>query len=114
MSDAEAILSRAVAEWNRGDHYDAHETLEDFADLIEDDDREHAIAIALIHVAAALHKWVNDVGKNAVPSKIEGALATLAAAPSPWRGLDLGRLSSELRAMLAAITAQQAPVLPKL
>lgn len=114
MSDADGILARAVSEWNRGEHYEAHELLEDFADLIENDDGEHAIALALIHVAAALHKWVNDVGKNAVPSKIEGALETLSSAPPRWRGLDLERLSRELRSVLQAIAAGRAPELPKL
>jgi hypothetical protein len=100
MPNADALLSRAIAEWNRGEHYEAHETLEDFADEIEDDDREHHIALALLHIAAALHKLVNDVGKSAVPAKIERALTDLSSAPEVWRGIELGRLKKELRVLL--------------
>jgi predicted metal-dependent hydrolase len=101
MPEADVLLSRAVSEWNRGEHYEAHETLEDFADVIEEDDHDHAIAIALIHVAAALHKMVNNVGASAVPAKIAHALETLDAAPATWRGLELAQLRVDLRSLLA-------------
>jgi predicted metal-dependent hydrolase len=101
MPDEDVLLWRAVSEWNRGEHYEAHETLEDFADLIEADDRDHQIALALIHVAAALHKQVHRVGASAVPAKIAHALETLDRAPNTWRNLDLDRLKRDLRALLA-------------
>src|SRR5438874_12721152 len=83
------ILDRALNEWAKGDYYEAHELLEDFAETVEDDDADHEIAIALIHVAASLHKAVNDVGRKAVPGKLEHALTVLDRAPADWQGLAL-------------------------
>jgi hypothetical protein len=91
-------LDRALESWANGDHYEAHEELEDFAESLEDE-RELEIALALVHVAASIHKAVNDVGRAAVPSKLERALSVLDRAPGAWKGLDLGALRGELRAI---------------
>jgi DUF309 family protein family protein len=93
------IIDEAVELWNRGEHYEAHEKLEDLVDLLEDDDEAGEIALALVHVAASLHKTVHDVGRSAVPAKLEGALATLRGAPSVWMGIDLSSLVRDLEAM---------------
>jgi predicted metal-dependent hydrolase len=110
----EQLFARAIEEWNRGEHYEAHETLEDFADAIEDDEHDHAIVLALIHVAASLHKLANDVGASAVPGKLSRALAELEHAPPKWRGLDLDRLKRELAALLEQIEHGQPPTYPRL
>jgi hypothetical protein len=104
-----ALLDRAVAEWRAGRYYEAHELLEDFADSVEDDDAEQAIALALIHVAAAIHKHVERVTPEGVPGKLERALLELKDAPPTWRGIDLVRLKEAIQRMLAALRAGQAP-----
>ena len=97
------IIDRAVAEWGRGDFYEAHETLEDLVDAVEDDDTDWAIALALCHVAAALHKHVNDVGARAVPGKLQSALTELDRAPAVWFVLDVEALRRGVRGMLTAL-----------
>lgn len=103
--DASALLARAVDEWNRGDHYEAHETLEDFADAFEESgsDDERTWALGLVRAAACLHKWVHDVGRSAVPGKLKGALVDSAGAPDVWQGLDVARLRAELTAWERAL-----------
>lgn len=93
------LLARAAEEWNSGQLYEAHETLEEVATALEEDDREYELALALVHASACLHKLIYDVGKTAVPSKLGRALEVLARAPSPWRGLDVARLRRELAAL---------------
>jgi predicted metal-dependent hydrolase len=109
-----ALLEKAIAEWNRGDHYEAHETLEDYADAIEDNDREHTIALALIRIAASLHKLINDVGRSAVPGKISSALEDLEGAPDLWNRIDLARLKTELRVLLQRLEKNEAYEIPKI
>jgi hypothetical protein len=109
------LLERAVAEWSQGRYYEAHELLEDFADSVEDDDAEQAIALALIHVAAAIHKHVERVTPEGVPGKLERALVELEQAPRIWRGIDLLRLKGEIAAMLEALrSGRTVSALPKL
>jgi predicted metal-dependent hydrolase len=103
-----ALLDRAVEEWERGAYYDAHETLEDFLEEIEDDD-ELAIAVAVVQIAASLHKLVNDVGASAVPGKLERALAAIEDAPARWNGIDLAALREDVRALLADLTQHRTP-----
>jgi hypothetical protein len=112
--DAAALLTKAVAEWRRGDHYAAHETLEEVAEAVEDDDAEYEIALALVHVAASMHKLANDVGANAVPGKLEGALEVLDRAPATWRTLDLARLRAQIREVLAKLARNEKPSLVEL
>lgn len=107
MSDA--ILARGIDEWNRGEHYEAHETLEDFADAIEDDDTDHRITLALVRVAACLHKLLNDVGPEAVPGKLRHARGDLDDAPAQWRGIDLATLKRELEAFQQVIDRGERP-----
>ena len=109
MPNADVLLSRVVSEWNSGDHYAAHETLEDFADAIEDDDREHTIALALLHIAAALHKLLHDVGASAVPAKLDRALHDLKGAPDEWRGLKLSKLRDEVAALNERLRKHEPP-----
>jgi hypothetical protein len=106
----EARLAEAVADWRAGRYYEAHEALEELADLLEDDDRDFAIALALVHIAAALHKHVHRVSAEAVPGKLSRALLELETAPAAWRGLDLGRLRREVAAFLAGAAALPALV----
>ncbi|MCK6550693.1 DUF309 domain-containing protein [Myxococcota bacterium] len=114
------LLDRAVADWARGDFYEAHEVLEEVAEAVEDDDGDHEIALALVHVAACLHKLVDDVGKAAVPAKLERALDTLRAADPAWLGLALGRFTQDLEALATSLRtdgvarAFTAAALPKL
>lgn len=117
MSGERELLDRAIEAWDRGDFYDAHETLEDFAELLEDDDRDYAIALALVRIAASLHKLANGVGPQAVPGKLHQALQELADAPASWRGVALGELREallELHAGLAPDRAYRAEEMPKL
>lgn len=100
---ASEIVDQAIAEWASGAYYEAHETLEDFAEALEANDVDHQIALALVRVAASLHKAREDVGRTAVPGKLREALETLDRAPADWRGLDVGGLRGELHALLGAI-----------
>ncbi len=105
LERAETIIRIAVAEWQRGEHYDAHEILEDLADEVEDDDDDWAIAIALVKAAACVHKHVHRVGPDAIPGKLETVLDVLDDAPDAWMGLDVATLRSDLHAMLSALRA---------
>lgn len=93
------LVERAIAEWNRGEYYEAHETLEDVAESFEDRELDYKIALALVRISASMHKLVNDVGANAVPGKLEGALSDLQGAPDLWNRINLARLKLELTAM---------------
>ena len=113
--DARSLVLRAVAEWNRGDHYDAHETLEEVVDLVEDDDGDWAIGLALVRVAASMHKLANEVGPRAVPGKVSTALDTLRETPAVWFEIDLEHLIGALEGLLSTLQAGETPeTLPKL
>lgn len=102
-----ALAAQAAAEWQRGDYYDAHETLELLVDAVEADDDDWTIGLALVKAAAALHKHVEQVGPGAVPGKLAQALEDLDPAPAEWFGLDLGNLRGELRAMREDLLADR-------
>jgi hypothetical protein len=106
MSD---VLQKAVRKWQAGDHYEAHETLEDFAEEVEDNDDDWKRALALCHVAAALHKYINNVSPAAVPAKLQKALIELDSAPKDWFGLDLESFRHEISTMLNALQKNQFP-----
>jgi hypothetical protein len=109
------LAAQAAEEWQRGDYYDAHETLELLVDAVEADDDDWTIGLALVKAAAALHKHVEQVGPAAVPGKLERALEDLDPAPAEWFGLDLGALRAELRAMREDLLADRpVAVLPQL
>jgi hypothetical protein len=99
---SESDLDRAIEEWGKGEHYEAHELLEDFAESLQDD-RDVEIALALVHVAASLHKAINDVGRSAVPAKLSRALAVLDGAHASWQGLDLASLRQGLHGLMPQI-----------
>ena len=103
------VLQKAVREWQAGEHYEAHETLEDFAEEVEDNDEDWKRALALCHVAAALHKYINNVSPAAVPAKLQKALAELDSAPKDWFGLDLESLRHEISTMLKTLQQNQPP-----
>ena len=103
------ILRKAVKEWAEGEHYEAHETLEDFADEVEDNDDDWRRALALCHVAAAMHKYINKISPSAVPGKLEKALAELQSAPADWFGLDLDTFRNEITEMLSALRKGHTP-----
>ena len=102
-------LQRAVEHWARGEYYDAHEVLEDFAEELEDDDDDWAIAIALVQIAASLHKHTEKVGEGAVVGKLEVALSTLDTAPDHWHGLTLGATRASVRSMYEALRRGASP-----
>jgi len=109
-----APLAAALAAWAAGDHYEAHERLEELADALEDDDAAWRWALALCHIAAACHKQAHGVGPDAVPGKLRHALAALAGAPPDWLGLQLTAFVAETEALLAALEAGREPSLPRL
>lgn len=111
----DAILDRAIEEWAQGDYYEAHETLEDVLDELDDaDEAGFEIVIALVQIAASLHKLANDVGAQAVPGKLARALTALESTPA-WRELDLAALSADVRALLGALESGAKPAaLPRL
>jgi hypothetical protein len=105
VSRRDEVLAEVLAHWAVGELYEAHERLEDLAELVEDDDRDHDTALALVHVAACLHKLANDVGKAAVPAKLTRALGVLRAADPRWLELDLAALVAELEDLARSFTA---------
>lgn len=102
-------LEDALSAWAAKDYYEAHEGLEDFADEVEDNDEAFEITIALIHVAAALHKWNAKVGEGAVPGKLARAIGELKTRQHEWMGLDLQEFVGRLKAFKAAIESDPAP-----
>ena len=83
------LIQAVVQEWSRADYYEAHELLEDVAECLEDNDEDYEIALALVHLAACCHKMMHDVGRAAVPGKIDRALPKIEEAVPDWMGLDL-------------------------
>lgn len=100
------LLDQIVGDWARGDFYEAHERLEDLAEVVEEDDTDHEVALALVHVAACLHKLVHDVGRAAVPAKLARALEVLRTADPEWQGLDLARFTTSLEALAEELEAR--------
>jgi hypothetical protein len=103
------VLDAAIAEWNAGRYYEAHEILEDVAEQFEADDPAFEWALALTRVAACLHKLRAGVGVRAVPAKLATALETLRDAPNDWLGIDLARLRSDLDALATRIRSDAPP-----
>ncbi len=96
-------LTAALELWAQGDYYEAHEELEEVTDDFEEDDTAFEITIALVHVAAALHKLKNRVGEGAVPGKIDGALEVLQKAPPDFCGLAMVTFIKQLQALRARL-----------
>jgi predicted metal-dependent hydrolase len=109
VTKAKRLFDEALREWAAGEHYEAHELLEDVAECFEEDDPSFDIAIAFVHVAAAFHKIVNDVGARAAPGKIERALTVLETAPDVWLGIDVRAFVEALRALLATAASGAKP-----
>lgn len=111
-----ANLTAAIAHWGSRDYYEAHEVLEDVAEAFEDDTQDFAIAMALVRVAASLHKTIAAVGVRAVPGKLDGALRALADAPDVWYGVALAGTIAGVRSFRAQLEGVQngAPVPPGL
>jgi hypothetical protein len=112
VASIDAILDEAIHAFNAGDHYEAHERLEDLVDALDDanaDDRDREVALALVHVAASFHKLVHDVGRRAVPGKLGAAVAVLERAPPVWMRVDLGAFLRDLSAVRPAIERLEVP-----
>lgn len=102
------VLNAALTEWAAGHYYEAHEHLEELLEALDLEGDEERWMLALIQVAASLHKLVANVAPRAVPGKLERALVTLADAPATWRGLDLigfRGASADLLARLGGVEA---------
>ncbi len=118
MVSIDAILDDAIHTFNAGDHYEAHERLEDLVDALDEadaDDLDRDVALALVHVAASFHKLVHDVGRRAVPGKLGAAMSVLERAPPIWMGLNLAAFVRDLEAAKPTIDRLEVPAaLPKL
>ena len=97
------LLSRALKLWSCGDYYESHEILEEFAETFEAEDPDFVIGLALVRIAASLHKLKHKVGAAAVPGKLRSALSDLNEVPAQWNGLCLAELVSELTLFLSAL-----------
>jgi hypothetical protein len=96
-------LDAALTEWAAGNWYEAHEHLEEVAEALENDDRDYAIALALVQISASFHKLANNVAPRAVPAKMDRVMPTLEAAPPDWQGLALGTFVAETRSLRARL-----------
>ena len=105
-------LASALTAWAAGDHYEAHEALEEVAEAVEDHDPTYDAVIALVHVAACLHKLAHRVGARAVPGKLDRALETLRATDPDLGGLAIARLVSDLESMRARLDSVAAGAEP--
>ena len=103
-------LQKAILEWQSHEHYDAHETLEDFADEVEDHDEDWRRALALWHVAASIHKYLHTGSPKAVPGKLEKARIVLDSTPDDWFGIDIRALREEVIAMRQCLIKGETPV----
>lgn len=103
-----APLEAALAEWTAGRYYEAHELLEELLELYEDTDPSYDYTMALVHLAACLHKLSANVAPRAVPAKMAHALEVLKDAPADWQGLELGKFRAECQGLLAALVGVEA------
>lgn len=101
MTSEATHLESALRYWASGDYYEAHEALEEVVETLDEDSADSSFGLALVHVAAALHKHVAQVGPEAVPGKLRRALSALRSAPADWQGLDLDGLRQGIEAFLA-------------
>lgn len=105
-------LAEAVHQWSIGEHYEAHEIFEEFAEEVEDNDDDWERALALCHVAASVHKYLNNVSPSAVPGKLERALPVLEKTPEDWFNLDMKTFQIQVRNMLDSIRRGEAVSVP--
>lgn len=107
-------LAEAVHQWSIGEHYEAHEIFEEFAEEVEDNDDDWERALALCHVAASVHKYLNNVSPSAVPGKLERALPVLDGSPDDWFNLDMTTFRQQVRNMLNSIRRGESVAVPTL
>jgi|GEM_PF-6279271 len=104
----------AVHQWNIGEHYEAHEIFEEFAEEVEDNDDDWERALALVHVAASVHKYLHNVSPAAVPGKLERSLPVLDDAPPDWFNLDMITFRTQVRSMLESLQRGEEAEVPTL
>ncbi|MEE2904470.1 MAG: hypothetical protein VYC39_19220 [Myxococcota bacterium] len=104
----------AVHQWSIGEHYEAHEIFEEFAEEVEDDDDDWERALALCHVAASVHKYLHNVSPAAVPGKLERALPVLESSPPDWFNLDMVTFRKQVRNMLESLQKGEQVEVPTL
>lgn len=89
-AEREATFQRGLLAYRSGQHYDAHEIWEELWESEESDDHRRFLQ-ALIQVASAVHKLLNDVGPRGSLRLLDRALVKLEGLPDPYGGVALGR-----------------------
>lgn len=95
-----AALAAAVALFDRGAYFEAHEVLEPLWLAATGVDRE--ALHGLLQVAVGFHHAVNGNAHGAA-ALLDRALARLGRCPDSWMGLDLARLRVDSAAVRAAV-----------
>ncbi len=90
--------------YHRGEHYEAHEHWEELWDA-EADDRRRDFFQALIQVASAAHKAVNNVAPRGSLRLLDAATSKLAPLDDVYLGIDVAALREGIEQCRAKIDA---------
>lgn len=96
-----------VDQYRAGNHYEAHELFEELWHEEADDDRRRFLQ-ALIQVASAVHKAVNDVAPRGSLRLLDAAAVKLEGLGDVFLGVDLAGLREGMRGCRAEIARQLA------
>jgi predicted metal-dependent hydrolase len=95
-TDPSALFMQGLDAYRRGEHYEAHEFWEELWHQ-QDDERHSRLLQALIQVASAVHKALNQVAPRGSVRLLERAHAKLADLPADFLGIDIAGLREAIR-----------------
>ena len=111
VAERESLFQQGLEAYGQGLHYEAHDFWETLWEG-EDDDRHRLFLQALIQVASAMHKVLNDVGPNGALRLLDRALEKTAGLPESYGGIALGRMRTEVAACRVEVARRLADGTP--
>jgi predicted metal-dependent hydrolase len=105
VADGGALFQRGVDDYHAGRHYEAHEHWEELWQDERDEPRR-AFLQALIQVASATHKAINDVAPRGSLRLLDSAAERLAPLGEAYLGIDLVALRQSMTRCRAEIAHQ--------
>lgn len=107
IEDHQRTFQLAIDTYRRGEHYESHELWEQLWQT-ECDDQRRRFLQALIQIASAVHKAVNDVGPRGAVRLLDAATDKLQGLPDLYLSLDVAALRTAVMHCRTEVSRQVA------
>ena len=104
--DADERFAQGIAQFNRGEFFNAHETWEEIWLTAPEPDKTFLQGI--IQVAAAFHHFQRD-NRAGAESLLRTGFEKIGPFPDDYRGLRLAQLRAAIQEWLAALSSEGSP-----